>query len=146
MRDKIKEFLLRLNYLFPIEGKRFEPVCETYTDILLEKCLKREYDLKKLTSIIAQEWKLTKFPPVKFIIEQLPYAEVHHYSDIPANNGGLLVLTLPNGYTYKFTISSFGKPLEEVKKIYKKRYGECEIKFYPEGTTIIVDKIFNKEE
>ena len=143
MRDRIKDFLVRLNSLFPIEGSRFEPVCETYTDILLEKCLKKEYDFKKLLSRIAQEWKFTKFPTAKFILECLPYSEVVHYSDIPVNKGGLLVLTLPCGYTYEFTISAFGQPLDEVKKTCQKRYGDCELKFYPEGTVIIGEQIFN---
>lgn len=140
MRDKIKDFLVKLNYLFPLEGKRIETVFETYTDILLEHCLRKEYDFKKLLSRSVQEWKLTRYPTVKFIIEQLPYAEVVRYYSPAPDEGSLIVLKLPNGFAYTFTATNYAKSLKELMADCTKRYGECEIKIYPKGTIMIGNK------
>ena len=136
-KQEIVDFLKKLNSIFPIEGKRVEAVFDTYTDILLERCLKKEYDAKKLLSRIAQEHKYSYFPTVKLILEQLPYAEIVHYWDAPPNEGALIVLTLTNGVIYAFTVTDFGKTVQELKADYRKKYGECEIKMYPKGSVLI---------
>lgn len=136
-RQEIADFLHKLNSIFPIEGKRVDAVFDTYTDILLEKCLKKEYDAKKLLSRIAQEHKYSYFPTVKLILEQLPYAEIVHYGDIPPNEGALIVLTLTNGVIYAFTVTNSGKTMQELKADARRRFGECEIKMYPKGSVLI---------
>lgn len=136
MKDEIKAFLLKLSYLFPLDGKRLEPVFETYTDILLEKFLKKEYDLKKLTSYIAQNYKFQSFPPVKFILECLPMAEIHHFNNT-ANEGEVIIITLPNGIMYSFTVTGFGKDLNLIRYNLRESYGDCDIKRYPKGTVLV---------
>jgi hypothetical protein len=60
-----------------------------------------------------------------------------------ANEGALVVITLPNGVRYDFTVSGIGRPIENIKEEIKNKYGKYpEIKTYPKGTVIIGDKVF----
>ena len=135
--EEIINFLTKLNSIFPMENKRVDTVFETYTDILLEKCLEKEYDLKKLLSKIVQTYRYTTFPSAKFILECLPYAEIVRCTESIANEGALVVLKLPNSLIYTFTVTDFGKSVKELKADYMKRFGDCEIKMYPKGSVLI---------
>ena len=141
MREQIKDFLVKLNSIFPLECKRIEPVFETYTDIILGRCLNKEYDFKKLLSLIAQNYKYTTFPNARFILEQLPYAEIVHYEAPVANKDFLIVLKLPKGVVYCFTVADTGRSVKELKADYMKKYGDCEIKMYPKGTLLVGNEI-----
>lgn len=140
MREQIKAFLTKLNLLFPLEGKRIEPVLETYTDILLEKCLKTEYDFKKLTSYIVQNYKYQSFPTAKYILDCLPMAEIRHFESV-TNEGDVIIVTLPSGMMYSFTVTGYGKELRDIKNKLQFHYGKCEINRYPKGTVLIGDRV-----
>lgn len=144
MKKQIKDFLMHLTYLFPLEGKRLEPVLETYSDILLEKFLKKEYDLKKLTSYIVQNYKFRTFPTAEFILECLPMAEIHKVNNV-VNEGEVIIMKLPNGMMYSFTVTGYGKHLTEIEGRLKGQYGECVVTRHPKGTTLIGTRIFEPD-
>lgn len=135
--EEIINFLTKLNSIFPMENKRVDTVFETYTDVLLEKCHAKEYDLKKLLSLIVQDAKYMTFPSLKTILGFLPTAEIVHYSKPVANADSLIVLTLPSGFMYSFLVGAEGKTFKELKSDCMRRFGECEIKMYPKGSVLI---------
>lgn len=146
MRKDLENFLIDLSEIFPIEkNKNIEKVINEYTDYLLQFCLNKQIDFKKVKFAIYDKNKFNKFPDLTTLKECLQVGEITQYQQCK-HEGALLVVTLPNGYKYEFTVSAIGKSIKEMKKSLKRRYGDCTIQFHPKGTVIIGDKIFQPEQ
>lgn len=146
MRKQLEDFLIDLAEIYPLERtKNFDKVIGHYTDYLLQFCIGKEIDFKKVKFAIFDRNKTNKFPDLYTIRECLFLGEVTQYQQCK-NEGDLLVVTLPNGYQYEFTVSAIGKSIKEIQSSIKRRYNNCTFQFYPKGTVIIGDKIFVPEQ
>ncbi|MCM1003608.1 MAG: hypothetical protein NC408_04630 [Candidatus Gastranaerophilales bacterium] len=145
---RIFDFLKQLDEFFPLsenedkKNNRFS----MYADIIEGEIQKtgKEYDFKKIIQYLVRNYKYKTFPPMPEILDALPFGEIYRYSKC-ANEGSLLVVTLPTGYQYEFTVSSIGKPLKQLEDDIKRKFGECTYQLYPKGTVIIGGKVYLPE-
>lgn len=145
---RIMEFLQQLEDIFPIgvaeekKNKRFS----LYIDVIEGEIQKngKEYNLLKVLHYLIKTHQYKSFPAIADIIKALPIGEITQYQQCK-NDGDLLVVTLPNGYKYEFTVSAIGKSIKELKNSIQRKYGTCEYSFYPKKTVIIGDKVFYPE-
>jgi hypothetical protein len=88
------------------------------------------------------------FPDVSFIRDNLAKGLVQEKQNIPAQDGALLIVKLPDGRQYDFVIKSFGnRTVGGLKQKLREQFGEgFEMKLYPAGTVIIGDRVFLPEE
>lgn len=143
---KIWEFLEELEFFFNYQGKEedknkiFSSYVENLEGISISnKC---EYDWKKVLQTIQRTYTYSKFPPLADIIKVLPECKIFKPYQECENEGGLVVITLPNGVKYDFIISGIGKPFETIKQEITEKYGNCDIQKYPKGTVIIGNQVF----
>lgn len=144
MRKQLEDFLIDVSEIYPISSKlNYESVIEQYTDYLLEFCINKQIDFKKAKHYIFENNQYRSFPDMRTFKESLFVAEITQYQQCK-DEGALLVITLPSGYQYHFTVSARGKKLDKIKQECKRRYGECTYQFYPKGTVILSggDKVF----
>ncbi len=146
---RIFDFLRQLAEYFPLNetedkiNNRFK----LYSEIIEGEIQKtgKEYDFKKVIHYLVKNYKYKTFPSMPDILDALPFGEVYRYSKC-VNEGSLLIVTLPTGYQYEFTISSIGKPIKQLEADIKRKFGECTYQIYPKGTVIIGDKVFLPEK
>lgn len=138
---QIWEFVRELAFFFPLNGtdeaknKIFDSYVENLEGIILtNKC---EYDWKKVLQAIQQTYTYTKFPPLADIIKCLPEGKIEKVYNPCKNEGSLVVITLPNGYPYVFTIHGNSRPYNEIVDEIKFKYGSCKVETYPPGTVMI---------
>lgn len=143
---QIWEFVRELAFFFPLSGndEHKNRIFDSYVENLEGICIsnKCEYDWKKVLQTIQRTYTYQKFPPLADIIKVLPECKIFKPYQECTNEGALVVITLPNGVRYDFTISAIGRSLDSIKGEIKDKYGDCEIKTYPKGTVIIGDKVF----
>jgi hypothetical protein len=140
----LQDMLSELLRFYPITNRKDEDIAKdmiTYHECILENVYKsnQKYDWEKCLKYILTHRIYKTFPSIPEILEALPYSlkKEKAKSESCADEGFLLVVTLPNGYTYHFTVSSTGKPMSEVKSGLEKKFGQCSYKIYPKGTLII---------
>lgn len=142
MRKQLEDFLIDISEIYPISAKlNYEKVIEQYADYLLEFCINKQIDYKKAKHHIFDNYHYRNFPDMQTFKESLFVAEVTQYQQCK-NEGALLVVTLPNGYQYRFTVSAIGNNQETIKKDVEKRFGNCNWQLYSKGTVIIDEKVF----
>lgn len=135
----LHQFLVDTAQIFPVQATRDKNrLWDLASNYLWARIYKKEinYD-KALSWLIDNLKKNSYFPDITTIAESLKYGEVKPICESCADEGSLLVVTLPNGYTYHFTVSSTGKPMSEVKSGLEQKFGQCTYKIYPKGTLII---------
>ena len=135
----LHQFLVDTAQIFPVQATRDKNrLWDLASNYLWARIYKKEinYD-KALSWLIDNLKKNSYFPDITTIAESLKYGEVKPICESCADEGSLLVVTLPNGYTYHFIVSSTGKPMSEVKSEKKQKFGQCSYKIYPKGTLII---------
>lgn len=147
---KLQEMLEELLRFYPINNRKEDDIAQdlvTYRELILEQVHKsnEEYDWTKCLKYIQTHRVYKTFPSIPDILEALPHSFVDKKYQPSPNEGALLVVTLPNGYQYKFTVSGRGKTFKQIENDIKRKFGECTFKFYPKGTIIIDDKILNNE-
>ena len=142
---QIWEFVRELAFFFPLSGSEehqnriFDSYVENLEGIVISnKC---DYDWKKVLQAIQTTYTYQKFPPLADIIKCLPQGKIFKTYKESADEGALIVITLPEGTIYSFTVSGIGKPLSCIKEEIKEKYGTCEIKTYPKGTLLIGKEI-----
>lgn len=144
---RIMDFLQQLETMFPLKeaDEKKQRVFSLYVDVIEGEVVKngKEYDFQKILHHLIRTHKYKTFPSVADIIEAMPIGEVTQYEQCK-DEGALLVVTLPSGYQYRFTVSASGKKREAIESDIKRRYGECTYQFYPKGTVILSggDKVF----
>lgn len=143
---QIWEFVRELAFFFPLSGtdEHKNRIFDSYVENLEGICIsnKCEYDWKKVLQTIQRTYTYQKFPPLADIIKVLPECKIFKPYQECENEGALIVITLPNGMKYDFTVSGIGRHIETIKEEILKKHGDCDIKTYPKGTVIIGDKIF----
>lgn len=150
---KLWEFIRELAFFFPLNGteehqnKIFDSYVENLEGIAISNHC--EYDWKKVLQTIQRTYTYSKFPPLADIIKFLPECKVFKPYKPCKDEGSLIVLTLPNGIKYNFTVSAIGKPLakikEELRLKYKpEEYKKCKFEYYPAGTIIIGETIYTE--
>lgn len=147
---KIFDFLKQLNEFFPINESenKMNNRFKLYGEIIQGEIQKKgkDYDFKKVIQHLVKNYKYKTFPSMPEILDALPYGEKLPTYNPSVNEGCLLVVTLPSGYTYEFTVSSIGKPIKQLEEDIKRKFGDCTYKLYPKGTVIIQGKVFYPEE
>jgi hypothetical protein len=80
------------------------------------------------------------FPEPRVLYNYLAQCEIKHY-DISKDEGSLVLITLPTGIQYNFTVSGIGRSLGTIKQEIVDKYGDCKIEMFPKGTVIIGNQI-----
>mgnify|MGYP007037000917 CR=1 FL=1 len=142
MRKQLENFLIDISEIYPIPTKlHYEKVIEQYTDYLHEFCFNKQIDFKKAKHYIYEHYQYRNYPDMQTIKDSLYTAEVTQYQQC-VDEGALLVVTLPSGYKYRFTVSALGRKKETIEKDILRRFGECKYQFYPKGTIISGETVF----
>ena len=144
---QIWEFIRELSFFFPLSGTEehknriFDSYVENLEGIAISnKC---DYDWKKVLQAIQRTYTYQKFPSLADVIKCLPEGRIEKPYEACEGEGALVVITLPNGVKYDFTVSGMGRSLGVIKEEIKNKYGALpKIETYPIGTVIIGDKIF----
>lgn len=142
MKEKIGDFLMDISQTYPVvRGVNAEKVIEDARTYLVGKLYNKEIDFQKAKTMMFDTYDKRTFPEPKVLYNILYQCEVKNY-DVSANEGSLVVITLPDGRKYNFTVSGIGRPLSTIKDEILKKYGGCEVKTYPKSTVMIGNKIF----
>lgn len=138
MKEKIGDFLMDIAQTYPIrQGVNAERVIENARVYLIEKLYNKEIDFQKAKTLMFDNYeKKNGFPEPRVLYNYLIQCEVRHY-DPSKNEGSLVVITLPNGYPYVFTIHGNSRPYNEIVDEIKFKYGSCKVETYPPGTVMI---------
>lgn len=143
---RLMDFLQQLEAMFPLKesDEKKQRVFSLYVDVLEGEVVKsnKEYDFQKILHHLIRTHKYKSFPSVADIIEAMPMGEVTQYQQCK-DDDALLVVTLPSGYQYRFTVSAIGKDKKAIEQDVERRYGQCEWQIYPQGAVIIGDKVFS---
>lgn len=138
---KIWEFLEELAFFYPpnLKDEEKKRLYSSYVEnlegiVISNKC---EYDWKNVLQAIQRTYTYSKFPPLADIIKVLPECKKAKPYQECADEGTLIVITLPTGVRYDFTVTSIGRTLSSIKEEIKDKYGDCEVQTYPKGTVII---------
>lgn len=149
MSMSLQEMLEELLRFYPIKDRSKNDIAQdmvTYRELILEYVYSsnERYDWEKCLKYIQTHRIYKTFPSIPDILEALPYSLQQKKVQKCVDEGSLLVVTLPSGYTYEFTVSGIGRSIEDIKADIKRKFGQCEYKFYPKGTVIIGSKVFEQ--
>ncbi len=141
MKQKISEFLFDIAQTFPIyRSGSIETVIEDVRTYLVGYLYDKEIDFSRAKKLIFDKHEKTTFPTPHELLDALMKSEIVHVKS-SEDYEKVVVLTLPNGYKYVFTLCNTGKTLDEIKEECTHKYGECKFKTYPKGTVLIGDKV-----
>lgn len=142
---QINKFLSDLELFYPYKGTEENKirVFETYQEnlegiTLTNKC---EYDWKKVLMAIQRGYKKREFPTLADIINFMPEGKIEKEYKPCKDEGSLIVVTLPNGTIYPFTVSGVGNQDKKIIDEIKKKFGTCEVKTYPSNFQLIGTKV-----
>lgn len=124
-------FLHKLFALYPPEDKTEERM-RYYAEILTSN---KKYDYEKLMRIVGREWKNKYLPSTAWLVEKREQCKPEN--SIPANEGELVVMRLPNGRIYSFTVTGFGRTLNDIRSKCSSIYGGCKVEIYPKGSVLV---------
>lgn len=136
MKQKISEFLFELSQTYPIRGGNPDVVLEDTRTYIVGYLYNKDIDFVQAKKLIFDNYDSKTFPTPKVILSYLNQCEIKKYEHCE-DEGGLVVITLPNGAIYSFEITGFGKPIEDIKQQAIAKYGNVQIKTYPKGSVLI---------
>ena len=140
--DNIGQFLADISQTYPVtRGVDEEKVIENARVYLVGKFYNKEIDFQKAKNLIFDNYDKRTFPEPKVLYGYLSQCEVKNYHST-ADDGNLVVITLPNNMMYAFEITSFGHTIDEIKSSIIKKYGNVQVKIYPKGSVLIGRKVF----
>lgn len=142
-KTELKLFLEDLSIFLPVSTTRNkEDVIDKYSDFILEDCCKKDYKFSKIKKWILDNYKKSNFPEVAFIKEAMQYGEIKNY-EVCKDEGKLIVVTLPNGRRYEFTVCGFAShDLNYYEKNIKKKFGQATVEIYPKEAQFVGDELF----
>ena len=142
MKEKIGDFLMDISQTYPIrQGISAERVLEDARTYLIGKLYNKEIDFQKAKTLMFDTYEKKKgFPEPRVLYNYLAQCEIKHY-DISKDEGSLVLITLPTGIQYNFTVSGIGGSLGTIKQEIVDKYGDCKIEMFPKGTVIIGNQI-----
>lgn len=142
---RLFEFLRDLEAFYPLNEseEKVNKRLSSYVDILEGEIIKsgKNYDYSKVLKYIQMNYRYKTFPSLPDILDFMKVGEVYEVVECE-NEGDLVVITLPNGYMYSFTVHGTGQPLTEIIEKCKRAYGDCSIKQYPKGSVLIGKEVF----
>lgn len=141
IRDELQDFLLDLSDFYPIEAKRKDNVISQAVEFLLQYCLDHKIDWKKAKNEVFEAYTYKSFPDLALLRDSIKNSYIYE-TNIAKDEGGLMLVILPDGYIYEFVITNFGQNIEALKKRVYDRYGNCRVKIFPAGSTLIGKKVF----
>ena len=147
-QSELEIFLEDLSVFFPISSTRNKSeVIEHYAKYLLKYCEKKNFKFSQVKKYIIENYTKTNFPEVTFIRNSLPQGEIRNYQTT-IHDGELVVITLPDGRIYNFTVTGNEvKSINDIKQEIETKFGTFpKIEIYPKGTIIIGNKIYESEE
>lgn len=136
MKQKLGEFLYELSQTYPMRGGNPDVVLEDTRTYLVGYLYNKDIDFVQAKKLIFDNYESKTFPTPKVILGYLNQCEIKKYEHC-ADEGGLVVMTLPNGAMYSFIISGFGRSIESIKKKVIDKYGNVDIQIYPKGSILI---------
>lgn len=136
MKQKVSEFLFDIAQTYPVRGGNPDVVLEDTRTYLVGYLYNKDIDFVQAKKLIFDNYDSKTFPTPKVILSYLNQCEIKKYEHCE-DEGGLVVITLPNGITYDFTVSGIGRPLDDITNEIHEKYGKCDIKTYPKGTVRI---------
>lgn len=135
--EEISEFLFDISQIYPISrGLNAEKVLEDTRTYLVGKIYNKTIDYKKAKTLMFDNKELKVFPKPSVIYDYLAQCEIKNYANCE-DEGALVVITMPNGVMYDFTVTGFGKPLSQIKSEIVEKYGNVQVKTYPKGSVLI---------
>lgn len=136
-------FLTKLFALYPPECNSDDKF-SFYSDVLSSD---EEYDYNELMRIVGREFKYKYTPSTSWLIEQRERCRIEKKieNETPVNEGEVIIMKLPSGMMYSFTVTGYGKHLTEIEGRLKGQYGECVVTRHPKGTTLIGTRIFEPD-
>lgn len=141
MKQKMGDFLMDISQTYPVlKGVNAEKVIEDTRTYLIGKFYNKEIDFDKAKTLLFDEYEKRIFPEPKTLYHYLSQCVINHYF-VPEDNGCLVVMKLPQGRIYSFEVTSFGIPLEEIKKDAARRFGNAQISIYPKGSVLIDEEV-----
>lgn len=142
---QINKFLSDLELFYPYKGTEENKIkiFETYQENLEGICIsnKCDYDWKKILMAIQRGYKKRDFPLLADIINFMPEGKKEEEYKPCKDEGSLIVVTLPNGTIYPFTVAGIGRNQETIFNEIKNKFGTCDIKTYPLNYQIIGTKV-----
>jgi len=140
--NNIGEFLIDLSQTYPVtRGVNAEKVIEDARTYLVGKLYKKEIDFQKAKTLIFDNYDKHIFPEPKLLYHYLAQCEVKNYSE-SEGEGNLVVMTLPSGRKYTFTICGIGNSIYSIKESVKEKYGEyLKVEIYPAGAVMVGNEI-----
>lgn len=138
---KIWDFLGELALFYPLkkEGEAREKLFSYYVENLEGICItkKEEYDWRKILMAIQRGYKKRDYPLLADIINFLPEGKIEKQYQACRGEGSLIVITLPTGQKYSFTVCGYGRSKDAIVEEIRTKYGACDISTYPKGSVLI---------
>lgn len=142
----ISVFLFDISQTYPVlRGVNAEKVLEDARTYLVGKLYKKEIDFDRAKRLIFDNYDKRTFPEPKVLYGFLSQCELKNYHTT-ADDGSLVVITLPNKAIYSFEVTSFGRNLEDIKKEIIHKYGNVQVKTYPKGSVLIGKRYLHHKE
>ena len=140
MRKQLEDFLIDLTEFYPISDKRdFNKIISQSVDYLLQFCINKEIDFKKVRNIIFDTYKFKGFPDLPLIRDCLKAGEIQKYTN--CKDEGCLVVIRAEKHIYSFEIAPLGRSLEDIKKNASAMFENAKIEIYPKGSVLIGDTV-----
>lgn len=140
MRKQLEDFLIDLSEVYPIsESRNFDKIIGQYCDYLLQFCINKEIDFKKVRNKIFDTYKFKGFPDMPLIRDCLKAGEISKY--INCKDEGCLVVIRAENNIYSIEVAPFGRPIEDIKADAGKRFSNSKVEIYPRGSVLIGDKV-----
>lgn len=141
----ILDFLTNLELFYKYSGSEENKikVFNSYVENLEGICLnnKCDYDWSKVILAIQRGYKKREFPLLADIINFLPEGKIEKQYQPCKGEGSLVIITLPTGQKYSFTVCVYGKSKETIVDEIKTKYGICDVNIYPAGSVLIGNKV-----
>lgn len=145
MRKQLEDFLIDLSEIYPISDSRnFDKIIGQYCDYLLQFCINKEIDFKKVRNAIFDQYKFKGYPDMPLIKDCLKVGEIKKFTTCK-DEGCLVVMRLPEGGVYSFEITADAQhDLEYYKQDAAKRFGNVKVEIYPKGSVLIGTTVFTE--
>ncbi len=142
---RLFEFLRDLEAFYPLNEseEKVDKRIASYAEIIEGEIIKKggEYDFSKMLRHIQTHYTFKTFPSVPYLLELLPDFKIKNISNVK-NEGELVIMTLPNGKKYAFTVTNFGLTDKNIEEKAKRKWGYVDIKRYPKGTVLIGNEVY----
>jgi hypothetical protein len=142
LKDELGMFLVEISKMFPVDNKRdYDNIIKQTIEYLWDYCKGKDINLTNAKRYVYDNYTYKSFPEPSFLKDAIMKNVVIKSTTV--KNCGLLLLRLPDGYVYDFTMTDFGTSLEELQNKAKDKYGEgVKVKLFPKGSEYVNGKVW----